>query len=401
MKVLLADDDVIVLKLLEKLLMKWGYETQCFGDGESALKAIEAPGTRPSIAVFDWVMPGIEGLELCRRIKAAPEKGFIYVILLTGRTGESDIVEGLNSGADDYIVKPIKAEELRSRLAVGARSVDYERRLSEFNRTLQEQNGALEKYARIMESLAEERARQLVHAERLSSIGEMAAGIAHEINNYLAPVLGYAEMLAMKLGDSKSLEPERLPVYKGYVENLVKGAQKIRNLVERIRMHSRRLGGGKAPCEINEILSQSLELCENRLKAFKLEKSFAEGLPNILADSQELEQVFVNLLKNAADAMEGRRGSLLKVSSFLDAAGFVVVRVDDSGCGIPEDKLEQIFESFFTTKRPERGTGLGLSISKGIVERHGGAIVALNRKEGGASFVITLPPAPPPASPEP
>jgi len=395
MKVLLADDDVIVLRLLEKLLGRWGYETSCVGDGEAALAAIENPETRPAMAVFDWVMPGIEGLELCRRIKAAPEKGFLYIILLTGRTCEKDVVEGLNSGADDYIAKPIKAEELKSRLAVGARSVDYERRLSEFNRRLQEQNGALEKYARIMESLAEDRARQLVHAERLSSIGEMSAGIAHEINNYLAPVMGYTEMLSMKLGADASLAPERAALYKGYVDNVFKGAQKIKNLVERIRVHSRRLGAGKIPCDVNQVISQSLELCENKLKRFKVEKALTSGLPDLLADPQELEQVFVNLLKNAADAMEGREGGALKIASSLDSSGCVVVKVEDTGSGIPTDKMEHIFESFFTTKGPERGTGLGLSVSKGIVERHGGTISAANRQPCGAVFTVAIPQAPP------
>ena len=178
MRVLIADDDVIVLKLLDKLLVKWGYETVCVDDGAAALEIIRNPDTRPDIAICDWVMPGLEGLELCKKVKGAHEFGFIYVILLTGRSNESDIVAGLDAGADDYMSKPIKAEELKSRIAVGARSVEYERKLIEINRKLHDQNATLEKYARIMETLAEERARQLVHAERLSSIGEMAAGIA-------------------------------------------------------------------------------------------------------------------------------------------------------------------------------------------------------------------------------
>ncbi len=129
MKVLIADDDEIVLKLLEKLLGKWGYETVCANDGKAALDIILNPDTRPSIALFDWVMPGMEGLELCKSVKSNSSIGFIYIILLTGRTDESDIVAGLNAGADDYMSKPIKAEELKSRVAVGARSVEYERKL--------------------------------------------------------------------------------------------------------------------------------------------------------------------------------------------------------------------------------------------------------------------------------
>jgi len=299
MKVLIADDDSMVLRLLDKLLGKWGYETVCASDGQAAYDIIQNPETRPSIALLDWVMPGLEGPEVCQKVKADHSSSFIYVILLTGRSNESDIVTGLNSGADDYISKPIKAEELKSRIAVGVRSIEYEKRLSEANRKLQDQNATLEKYARIMETLAEERAKQLVHAERLSTIGEMAAGIAHEINNYLSPVLGYAEMLDMKLDKDRYEPKENLETYKSYLDCIVKGAHRIRNLVERIRKHSRKTSGGRTLCSINDVIRQSLELSSSKIKCLRLEVALAASQPQVMADPQELEQVFVNLFKNA------------------------------------------------------------------------------------------------------
>jgi C4-dicarboxylate-specific signal transduction histidine kinase len=336
-------------------------------------------------------MPGIEGLELCRRVKTKHEFGFIYVILLTGRSNESDVVEGLDSGADDFMVKPIKADELKSRVAVGARNVEYERKLSDVNRKLQEQNGALEKYARIMESLAEDRAKQLVHAERLSTIGEMSAGIAHEINNYLSPVLGYTEMLAFKFDNQSELKPADLATCKDYLDCIGKGARRIRNLVERIRKHSRRAASRPVLTSVNEIIRQSLELTGARVRSLRLELNLDKDLPKVLVDPQELEQVFVNLIKNAADAMEAKPG-LLRISSVASpSGGGVILKVADSGPGIPEDKLEHVFESFFTTKGPEKGTGLGLSVSRGIIERYGGNISASNGPSGGAVFTIVLP----------
>lgn len=393
MKVLVADDDIIVLTLLERLLVKWGYETVCVGDGNAAFDMMANPDTRPDIVLCDWVMPGLDGIELCRRVKASSEFGFIYMILLTGRSNESDIVVGLDAGADDYMSKPIKAEELKSRIAVGVRSVDYERKLSEINRKLQEQNVALENYSRIMETLAEERAKQLVHAERLSTIGEMSAGIAHEINNYLVPVIGYTDMLAKKLNESAGAIPgDRLDSFKSYLGSVARGVQRIRNLVERIRKHSRRTAGERVRCSVNDIVRQSLELSDNSLKLFRVELGLSQSLPDVVVDQQELEQVFVNLFKNAADAM-GASGGVLRVSSEM-VSGAVVVKVADSGPGIPPEKLEQVFESFFTTKGPEKGTGLGLSVSKGIIERHGGSISADNKPGSGAVFTITLPAAP-------
>ena len=118
-----------------------------------------------------------------------------------------------------------------------------------------------------------------------------------------------------------------------------------------------------------------------------MEVNLDSKIPQIMADQQELEQVFVNLFKNAAEAMEETSGGgMLSVSSVQsqDGSNAIVVKVEDSGPGIPQDKLEQVFESFFTTKGPEKGTGLGLSVSKGIIERHGGTIAASNRPDGGS-----------------
>lgn len=400
MKILVADDDGIVVKLLEKLLSKWGYETESASDGLSALKSIESPSGRPDVAILDWMMPGMNGPELCKSVKSAIDKPFIYLILLTGKNNESDVVDGLNAGADDYMVKPIKAEELKSRIAAGARMVEYERRLTEINRRLKEQNDALEKYARILESLAEERARQLIHAERLSAIGEMSAGIAHEINNYLTPVMGYAEMLGSRLKSPFAPNPESGGRMTQYLDEISLGAKKIKSLVERIRLHSRKGESARAPSDLNEILLHSMELCNNSLKRCKVERELGDGLPPVLCDPQEIEQVFVNIVKNAADAMKDSPVSFLKVSTALEQ-GRVVARIKDSGAGIKPEHLEHIWESFFTTKGPESGTGLGLSVSKRIIESHGGLLEASNHPDGGAVFTIVLPPCPPPAPTKP
>lgn len=183
MKILVAEDDSMMQKLIVGLLEKWGHEVLAASDGLEALELLKnSCDSPPGVALVDWVMPELSGLELCEKIKKDGEiPYFIYFILLTGRRKEEDIVMGLSAGADDYIVKPIKKGELKSRLDVGVRMVEYERRL-------RESNAALSKYARIMESLAEEKAKQLAHAERLAMLGELSAGLAHEINNYVAPI---------------------------------------------------------------------------------------------------------------------------------------------------------------------------------------------------------------------
>lgn len=389
MKILIADDDPVLLKLLCSLLRKWGHESLCVSNGAEALKMLSGNDEELQIAILDWVMPGIDGIDICKKIRENSENRFIYLMLLTGRNEEKDIINGLDSGADDYITKPIRTEELKSRLAAGVRTVNYERKLREFNRNLQEKNDALEKYSRIMETLAEERAKKLIHSERLSTLGELAAGMAHEVNNYLAPVSGYAELLklcvdTMPLGESEKVK------YSEYLEGINRGAGRIRKLIERVRTHGRKAASEKVAADIRELLIQSLELCVGKLKRVKVERNLPETPLKVNVMPQEIEQVFVNILKNAAEAMSGRADGALYIRVSSDTA-FVRVFIEDNGPGIPEEQLENIWEAFFTTKSPEDGTGLGLSISKGIIEEHGGSVKAENRREGGARFIIELP----------
>ncbi|HNR31622.1 MAG TPA: response regulator [Candidatus Hydrogenedentes bacterium] len=135
MRVLVADDDMPARFMLENLVVEWGYEVEAVADGEEAWRSING-GQPPDIAVLDWMMPGMDGTEVCRRVKAQPELGHLYIVMVTGRTEKADLVEGLESGADDFLSKPVDPEELRCRLAVGARIVRYEQELREKNRAL-------------------------------------------------------------------------------------------------------------------------------------------------------------------------------------------------------------------------------------------------------------------------
>lgn len=390
MRILVADDDSILLKLLRGLLTKWGHDVLAVSDGFAAMAELEKP-EHPQIAIVDWVMPGMDGIELCRKMRDRNNMDFIYFLLLTGKTEEKDIVEGLSSGANDYITKPIRTEELRSRIEVGIRTVQYEQKLQVFNKELKEKNDALEKYARVMESLAEERAKKLIHAERLSILGELSAGMAHEVNNYLSPVMGYLEMLSLRLSRMEIAEEQRAGI-NDCLSGIGVGADRIRKLIERIRSHSKANRDEKSILNINDVLNHSLELCISKLKKFTIEKNFATRLPIITANVQELEQVFVNIFKNAADSMEEMPMGANRIKIYTQSDDKrIYITIEDCGTGIPHEQIDKIFDSFFTTKSNEKGTGLGLSICKGIIEGYSGRIRVENRAEGGARFTIELP----------
>ena len=168
--------------ILVRLLTQWGFRTTACDSGTEALRVLQAPDP-PRIALLDWVMPGLSGPEVCRILSERDQGPFIYAMLLTGKIEETSRIEGLQAGANQYLRKPCDPLELRSCIEVGQRVLAYEE-------TLSEKNALLSTYATQMERLAEDRANQLIHADRMMTLGTMAAGIVHEVNNSMSLVAG-------------------------------------------------------------------------------------------------------------------------------------------------------------------------------------------------------------------
>jgi C4-dicarboxylate-specific signal transduction histidine kinase len=396
MKILIAEDDPASRITLKTILQKWGHEVLVAEDGNQAWQILQADN--PKLAILDRMMPGIEGVELCRRIRKRANGNYIYIILLTAKVENEDIVTGLDAGADDYIAKPFNREVLRSRVAVGARIIQYES-------VLAEKNAQLQQYGSEIEKVAEERSKQLVHAERMATVGLLSAGIAHEINNPTTFIAGNIQTLEKFFGDVEPILRERteqdcenteklefiLQETPKAVEGIRNGVRRISRIVKGLKSFCRKDENAVAACDINTCIEQALELCHNALKYYvTIEKDLAENLPHVMADSQQIEQVLINLFVNAADAMaEYGQGTLSIKTQSTDNS--VVVKVSDTGPGIPDDKLDDIWQPFFTTKPPDKGTGLGLFTVRGIIENHEGLISLENKPSGGAEFTITLP----------
>ncbi|MBI3987579.1 MAG: PAS domain S-box protein [Lentisphaerae bacterium] len=270
-----------------------------------------------------------------------------------------------------------------------------------------EKNKQLQLYATKMESLAEERAKQLVHADRLVRLGVMSAGIAHEVNNPTVFISSNAEMMSKfwaelepALRQCPETDEKRRQKHAFILEEFPKvlsgirmGVDRIQHIVKGLKSFSYQGQGAveKAPCDPNLCVTQALEMFRNALKKFiTVETRLGENLPKILGDSQQLVQVLVNLFANAADAMEAQGEGVLTIRTLVNEER-VRIEVDDTGPGIPTDKLVNIWEPFFTTKAKGKGTGLGLSISHSIITAHNGTLEAENKPEGGARFVIELP----------
>jgi two-component system NtrC family sensor kinase len=223
---------------------------------------------------------------------------------------------------------------------------------------------------------------QLLQSEKMSAMGQLISGVAHELNNPLTAILGYAQLLEGTGLDDRSAD---------YVAKLFKQAQRTHRVVQNLLSFARQRKPEKQEVDLRKVLEESLTLREYDLKVnnVSLEREFAADLPSVVGDPHQLEQVFLNIVNNALDAMvEGSGGGVLKVRVFKKDA-HVCAEFDDSGPGIKDPG--RIFDPFYTTKSVGKGTGLGLSICYGIVKEHGGEIVARNREEGGATIAVRFP----------
>lgn len=242
---------------------------------------------------------------------------------------------------------------------------------------------------------------QLMQAERLASVGSLAAGVAHELNNPLAYVIANLEVVEEDLDEV--VPSARLRDMQDAVREAREGAERARRIVRDLRTFSRVDDERHVPIDVHRLLDVSVSMAMNEIRhRAHLVRAYGD-VPLVEGDESRLTQVFVNLLVNAAHAIpEGAiDGQEVRIVTDTDPRGWCRVRVIDTGSGIADEQRSRIFDPFFTTKPVGKGTGLGLSLSHSILESHGGTIDADNRPEGGAVFTVSLPAAAVPSEPEP
>ncbi len=229
---------------------------------------------------------------------------------------------------------------------------------------------------------------QLLQAEKMASLGKLAAGVAHQINNPLGGITLFAKLALEEYELEDAVRQDLL--------RILKDAERCRDTVKELLEFTRQTRHLMQPHEVNKPILRTLFLLENQslFQNIEIAKSFENNLPPVQADIQQLNHLFMNIILNAAQAMEGQ-GKLTLKTYRASSTDDICIEISDSGPGFPPDVLPHIFEPFYTTKEEGQGTGLGLSLAYGIVENHGGQIRAHNKPEGGAVFIITLPIAEP------
>ena len=234
---------------------------------------------------------------------------------------------------------------------------------------------------------------QLVQAGKMAAIGQLAAGVAHEINNPLAGIMGYAQLTneQLRLRSETGIRPDELPKFRNYIENMEKQSQRCKQIVQNLLRFAR--ASSKEESErvnVNEIVVETLSFISHQMAAMQIEVEthLAADSPMINGHPGKLQQVFTNILINCIQAIKGI-GTITITSEVL--AGRVMVTIADTGEGIPEEHLEKIFEPFFTTKEIGQGTGLGLSVTYGLVRDMGGEVAVESKVDHGTTFTLTFP----------
>jgi signal transduction histidine kinase len=404
MKVLVAEDSMMMQRLLLRSLEKWSYEVSVAGDGEQAWDLFQRD--HYPLVLTDWMMPRMDGLELTRRIRASGQPGYVYIILLTARTEKEDLVTAMDAGADDFLTKPFDQEELRVRVREGERIILLERALAEQNRQLRDAQAAL------------------VQSEKLASLGQLAAGMAHEINNPVAYVANNLAVLRRDVlallkviqkyrsgrevlataepklaADAASLEQacdlewieENLP---RLFESSLEGLGRVREIVKNLRDFARLDEAELDELDLNAALRSTAKILHHEIddKQLAVEMDLAPGAKAVCRP-QKINQVLYNLLLNAIQA-SNPQGRIL-VRTRITGDNQAAIEVKDEGCGIEPENRAHLFEPFFTTRPIGRGAGLGLAISYGIVQNHGGAIEVESEPGRGSLFRVLLPLRPP------
>jgi signal transduction histidine kinase len=388
--ILIVEDEELVRLVLEKKLEQEGYHIVTVANGQAAIEKIRQ--TEFDLVLTDLKLQDITGLEVLEEVKKVfPDT---IVVVLTGYGSMSSAIEAMSKGAYYYLNKPCSDEELKITIRRGLEKREAAQELRQKNLEILETNKKLE------ETLNQLRVtqNQLVQAEKMASLGQLLSGIAHEINNPLAGVMGYAQLL---LKDPNLEEKVRQGL-----EKINKEANRINKIIQNLLLFTRGSKPIKRPLQINEVLESVLELRAASLvqNQIQVTKNLAPGLPEIQGDFYQLQQAFLNIVDNAEEALlRSKRQKNLYISSELISKlppeeillhlplPFIRITLSDNGVGIPETHLKKIFDPFFTSKEVGKGMGLGLSVSYGIIQVHGGKVDLISQVDQGTSFFVEIP----------
>jgi two-component system, NtrC family, sensor kinase len=428
--VLIIDDQPIIVESIRRLLASEA-DIEIHACGDPTLALSTAAELKPSVILQDLVMPEVDGLMLVKFLRAHPLTQEIPIIVLSSKDEATTKADAFRFGANDYLVKLPDPIELIARLRYHSEAYRNRLKRNEAEQTLIH-NKVLEERVeertlelkQALNSLKQAQAK-LIHNEKMSSMGQLVAGIAHEVNNPINFIYGnlnymngYVQDLLDLIKAYQTHYPEPVVAIHEKLEeldleftspdllqsfvSLRSGAKRIRNLVLSLRNFSRFDEAGLKEVNVHEGLDSTLTMLGAKLEGIHIEKDYSD-LPLVECYASQINQVFMHLIGNALDALKDIRSSesfekeekrvpTLHISTAAVDEHRVAIWIIDNGCGISPEIQDRIFDPFFTTKEIGEGTGLGLSISYQIVSvQHGGTLKCYSVPRQGTKFLIELP----------
>jgi two-component system, NtrC family, sensor kinase len=369
-RVLLVDDETIFRSNIAKLLATRGIETLEAENGEACLAMLQT--TPVNVILLDVQMPGMKGLEALRLIKERYPG--VEVIMLTGQATTRDGVEGIKSGAFDYLSKPVEIDHLVGKI----RQAHDKIQMDETHRRETEFRAKMDK--------------QMIATERLAALGTLAAGVAHEINNPLSIIKQSVTWLSLRIEKSDSAGPTRAELEKT-LKHIDTAVDRARRITHQLLGSARQTENHFSEIDLERLTDDALHLIARSSAdaGISLERKLDPSLKSVWGNPDSLRQVLTNLLVNAVHATP--EGGAITIAT-EDRGGDFNLSVTDTGVGIPEEHLHRIFEPFFTTKPAGEGTGLGLYVTRSILDALGGTITVESRVGRGTRVCVRLPKAP-------
>jgi signal transduction histidine kinase len=363
-EILIVDDEFNTRFAIDFVLVNAGYKTTNAEDGSVALNLIKqkclATNTLFDLVITDIKMPKMTGIELIDEMKNANIN--VPVLVISSFGDKQTVVELLRRECDDYLDKPFSPDDL---LATVARILTKQSKKGQEIEALQE---------------------SLVQSEKMSTLGQMASKIAHEINNPACVIQGFAELLLRDDTINGGAKKRVSTIYEA-IRSITKLNHDMLNIARPHEIRNTELMPEVPLEKAVEFLRES-----GVVKHCKVVKQYRNNIIPVHGDLMQLQQVFLNILVNAAHAMESSPEKILTLTTdYVQGKNQVQISIQDSGCGIPAVHIEKIFESYFTTRAAQGGTGLGLAVVKQIIEKHDGTISVESEVSKGTRFTISLP----------
>ncbi|MBV7296812.1 response regulator [Enterovibrio paralichthyis] len=395
------DDSVPLCEMLCDLLNEEGYLTQGYFSGQTALEGMA--DTPPDLILLDIDMPYMDGFEVCERIQSSSLLKQIPVLFISSYSDLDDKLKAFSCGARDYVTKPIQLAEVKARIETHLSLRAYQQALEAKNETL-------------AKTLAELKAtqQQLVQTEKLAALGQVVAGVAHEINNPVSFIIGNGHVLKrnaeriesyltdvhqQSLPSSILARRESLRIdnvvsdISPLVGDVLEAASRVSAIVDDLGLFCSQQHADKSTLKLSELVADAIKwVTANRGFEYAISLELDDSI-QVIGNKRQLVQVIINLLNNGLDACKGQQFSpqIVLTSGIGSTQNQAWLSISDNGPGISDGHVQKIFDPFFTTKKVGEGMGLGLAICHRLIAEHGGDLTVQNLPEGGAKFTISLP----------